>query len=153
LLRVRRRSCGLERSPTGDQHAVDLERDHVLEVAALALEIALRVAEDDVVARAPGDLFDTAHDEGEERVGDVRHNHPEGARLTLDQAARETVGHVTELGDRRLHAPARIDADAGTFVDHARDGHRGDARVVRNVVNRHSHSCVTHSSDSGQIPH
>jgi len=83
----------------GDQHALDLEGEHVLEVAALALEIALGVAEHDVVAGTPGDLLDPAHDQGEEGVGDIRHDHSESTRLALDQAAREPVGHVAQLGD------------------------------------------------------
>src|SRR5207237_719583 len=109
---------------------------------ALTLEIALGVAEDDVEGRATRNLFDAAHDQGEERVGDVGDDHAERTRLPLDQPAGQPVRHVTELGDRRLHALARIDADSGSFVDHARDGHRRDASVPRNIVNRHFHGVL-----------
>ena len=136
-----------------DQHALDLEGDHVLEVAALALEVALRVAEDDVVAGAPGDLLDAADDEGEERVGDVRHDHSEGARLALDQPAGEPVGDVAELRDRRLHAPARVGTDAGAVVDDARNGHRRNTGVARNVVDRHSHGRVIAAGWAGDRYH
>jgi hypothetical protein len=120
-----------------------MERDHVLEIAPLALELALRVAQDDVVARPPGDLFDAADDESEERIGDIGDDHAERVRLPLDQAAREPARDVAEFRDRGLYALAGGVADARALVDDARNSHRRDAGVDRHVVDRRSHRLVT----------
>src|SRR5207247_11189425 len=103
-------------------------------VAALALEVALGIAEDDVVAGAPRDLLYTPHDEREEGVRYVRDDDAERVRPALDQPAREAVRHVAELLDRRLDAAARPVADPAAVVDHPRHGHRGHAAVPCAVV-------------------
>ncbi len=124
----------------GDEHAVDLEGEHVGDVAALAREVGLRVAENDVVAGAPGDVFGAPDDEREERVRDVRDDQADRLRLAPDEPARDPVREVPERRDRRLDPPSRLVPDARLVVDHARDGHRGDTRPACDVPNRNSHN-------------
>ena len=116
-----------------DQDALDAEGEQVVEVAVLALEVALAVTEDHVPAVAPGDVLGAAHDQGEERVSDVGDDHPD--RLAADDAPRD----VSELGDRRLDPAPRLVADPGLAVDHARHRHRRDAGEPGNVANRRLH--------------
>jgi hypothetical protein len=131
-----------------DQEALDLEGEHVLEIPALALDVGLRVTEDHVVAGAPGDLLRAAYDEGEERVGDIGDDQSDRPGPATGQAAREAVRDVARLGDGSLDSAARILAHAAV-VDHARDRHRGNARLRRDLSHRHPHAA--HSS-SGKTP-
>ena len=124
----------------GDEQAVHLEGEHILDVAALTLEIGLSVAENDVVAGAPGRLLRSTDNEGEERVRDVRDDHADRVRRPLDQAAREPVGDISELRDRALHAAARLVTHAGAVIEHPRDRHRGDADLASDIPDCDPHT-------------
>ena len=142
-----RRRCGRERSPTGAiSSALDAEREHVLDVAPLALEIGLGVREDDVVPRAPGHVLGAVDDQREERVRDVGDDQADRAGLASDQTLGESVRDVAELGDRLLDPAPRLGADARARVDDARHRHRRDPRQPRDVLNRDSHGSSLHRS-------
>ena len=85
-----RRRCGVERSLTGaitmpsTRCAISSSID-----VALELEVGARVAEERAVARAPRHVLGPADDQREERVRDVRDDHPERAGAVPAQAAGE----------------------------------------------------------------
>ena len=62
--------------------------------------------------------------------------HADMGRFAGGEAARGAVRRVIELGDRFLDGGAGGVADVLLAVDDARDGHRGDARRGRDILDR-----------------
>jgi len=113
----------------GSEHkAVDVTGPHLLEDQPLSVGVGVGVADQGHVAR-PGELvFQAADDRREDRVVQVRNQHPNRVRTAGPQAARHRIGPVAELGGGSRH-PARgilADQDAGFRIERARRGGRMD---------------------------
>jgi len=82
-------------------------------VALFPCRIVLRVAEQHGVPLAHRGLFDALQDQGEERVGDVRHQDQELAGAEHPEILGRGVGLVPEAADRAQHARAGLRRDGG----------------------------------------
>ena len=122
-------ACGLRQ-----QDAVDALGEKEIEVARFLVEIVVAAGEQQGVSARLRGVFDPAHDLWPERVGDVRRDHADGARLLRREAARDEVGLIAQTLDRRLDPPFEARADVRRAVDGR--GHGGDrhARGAGDVV-------------------
>jgi hypothetical protein len=110
--RLHRGSAGRE-VVRADDHAVDLALDERPQAARLHVDVALGVAEEQLQALARQPPLDGLDEGGEERVGDLRHEHADRAGLLRAQRAGDGVVPVAQLlggrqylaGRLRLHGP------------------------------------------------
>src|SRR5688572_4558432 len=107
----------------GDEDPVDAPLAQNAQVAGLALEGVVRVAEDEVVTTRMCGALDTLDDRWEYRIGDVGHEHSESERPSESEAPRERGRPVAEAGGGGDDALARFgqQAELGPPVEHARD--------------------------------
>ena len=121
-----------------DEQAVDLALAEHAQVGRLALRVVLRVAQDEVVAPLAGRVLGPLDDRREERVRDVRDEHPERQRPLQAEAAGEGRGPVAEAVGGREDALARRrpDRGPGVAVEDARHRGRVDAglRAATSVI-------------------
>src|ERR1700761_90825 len=79
--------------------AFDLALDHAPHAGGENGWIAVRRADENLIAVGNGDLFEVLDQFGKEWVGDVLDDDSENAAAARDQAARMTVGEVVQLLD------------------------------------------------------
>ena len=94
------------------QQSLHPMRDEVLDIFTLQPQVALAVAEEDAIAGASRRGLGAAHHRREERVDDVGHDQADRLGLSRNQAARDPVRHIVELGDRFLDPALRLGVDA-----------------------------------------
>jgi alpha-D-ribose 1-methylphosphonate 5-triphosphate diphosphatase PhnM len=105
------------------------------QVQILLADVVVAARDQQRVACGVSRIFRAADHLGEERVGDIGHDHGKGLGSPLGEAAREQIGLVAERGDRRLHARLEAGADERAVVQHRRHGGQRHARALRDVVN------------------
>ena len=107
----------------GDQQdAVDLFLDEQVQVEQLAGGVAVRVTENDAVARGEAGVLDAAADLGEEGVGAVGDDHAQGVGAFAAQRAGKGVGLEAQLGHGGFDARAQLGADGARIVNDMGDG-------------------------------
>ena len=104
------------------------------QVGGLARQLAVRIAQDQVVSGRETAVLDPADDLGEIGVGVVRDDHPQRAGAVLLEAARDRAGHVGEIAHRGLHAQPGVVADEAGAVQRVRDGGDRNARSLRDIL-------------------
>jgi hypothetical protein len=109
----------------GDEHQpVDALFHQQAQIGRLLLRAAMRVAQDDVVAELERRVLDPADQFGEIGIRRVRHEHADGIRLVVLEAAGDGARNVAHLVDDAQHAPAPVVAVDARVVDNVRN--RGD---------------------------
>ena len=105
-------------SGRGDE-AVDLPRPHGAHVHALALGVVVRVRDQRGVARFLQTVLDAAHDRREQRIGDVRDQHPDRVGAIGLQSTGDRIRPVPELfGDgKHTTGGVAVDEAAGLRVE------------------------------------
>ena len=112
----------------GEHETVDVTGPHLLEDQALPAGVGVGVADQGHVARRGELVFQAADDRREERVVQVRNQHPDRVRAAGPQAARNRIGPVAELGGGGRHPASGVlaDQDAGFRIERAGRGGRMD---------------------------
>ena len=127
---------GILEEAAGKDDAGDASRPQRLQVGALSLGIAVRVAEQDAEPALPRRLLEALEDPREEAVGDVRDDHRQHEALPCLQPARQRVRLVARLLQQGLDALSggRADPEIWVVVGNPRDGGRMDARAGRQLL-------------------
>ena len=81
--------------------------------------------------------FDCLVDIQEERIPNVRNDHPDAAALSACEAAGVEIGVILEFLDGFHHARARRSLHDGDIVQNAGDGRRGNSCASRNLFEIH----------------
>ena len=108
----------------GEDDAVDAFGDEQSKVDLFFVGVVVAARDEEHVAGVVGGVFRAADHLGKERVGDVRDDHAERARLLRGEAAGHQVRLVSELRHGLFDAALERGAHVGGAVDDGR--HRGD---------------------------
>ena len=138
LLQLRRQAA----RRLGQDDAVDAFGEKQAEVDLFLLEVVVAAGDQQGVAGGVRGVFGAAHHFGEERVGDVGHDHAEGLGALLGHAARQQVGLIAERFDRRLDAALQVVADERAVVEDRRHGGHRDAGTLGDVVDVRHAGCT-----------
>ena len=118
-----------------DQDALDALLLELGEVAALAAQVAGRVADDEDRADVGHDRLDAVRDVGEERVGGVEHDERERAALARPQLrGRTRCGRSRARRSRRARAGRVSGATRSRPVEHVGDRADRHARAGRDLL-------------------
>ena len=90
-----------------DGDAVDFAFDHAANASRHALGIVIRVSDDDFLAALYRLIFETFHQFGEKRIGDIGDDEPQHAASSRNQRAGVGVGIEVQLFDGLAHTRRR----------------------------------------------
>ena len=136
--------AGPRRQRAGHQdHAVGVAVAQHVEIARLAVGIALGGAHQHGVARLAGCRLHALHDLQVERVADVAHDHQHRHRAAGAQVAGTDVGAVVEFAGGLADAAQRRLGDEAGIGQRARDGRRRHAEALGDVLDARTLAHVT----------
>ena len=126
--------------------AVHPPRMQALQVRALPIRAAVRIAEQDVVAPAQRAVLDPTKKRGEEGVGDIGDHHRQDKGLSQLQATGDPVRPVFGFAQQRLDplTGIRRDPQAGIVIRDPRDGGGMDLGLLGQLLqcDRHTRSLI-----------
>ena len=117
-------------------HALLLEE---VEIARLAVDVVVAVAEDHRQAVARSLALGPSGEVGEERVAHVEDDEPHRRAAADAQLPRRVVAHVAELLDRRAHATDGLRRHLLAVIEHVRDGAHRHPRLLSDVTDVGTH--------------